>query len=229
MLFLKFIWQWCDKTSGGISVILFIASKLMNPSSTAVDFTITAFAALFICAIVQGVKLWRIDEERKPHLHLACGPEISGSVVPNQWQGGSNRFHRIAVTSGSKRPITGCPGRLIAIRGSPGTGDGWRGDTAVLTFAPGEHADAESKTIHPDVTVYLDVLMLFFGPADNYLGLYPGARDRQWRFKPSFAEIFRLAGEYLLTIQIVADDMPTLTRELKLTWRGPMGSELELL
>jgi hypothetical protein len=65
MFILRFLWQWADKTSGGLSVIILILSKIPGMNHI-FDFSTTAFCALGVCAVIQGIKLWKLEHPPKP-------------------------------------------------------------------------------------------------------------------------------------------------------------------
>ena len=221
----KLCWDFAQWATGGLSLISGVLYSAFGGKDSPLGWT--AIVALIVTTLVLWFKNYIHEQSLKPKLTLACRPDVAGCVMPNRWQGGSNLFFRIAVTSSCKSPVKNCQGRLISIKGPRIL---WQGDTATLTFAPSEKIDAEAKTIHPDVTVHLDVWMLLFGPADNFLGIHPGTKDRVWRFHPSLSDIFPLiAGDYVLTIQIVGDGMQTITRLLSFKWRGAMNSEMSLI
>lgn len=213
----------------GVLSIPFGLAALFSEGHPRTYFALLAFAALLIASAGLVKRILELKERLRPKLKLHCETSIPGCVVPNSCQGGVNLFYRLAVSSDCESILENCQGRLIEIRRALESVPIWSGDTAILTFAPGEKPDSESKTIHPHVTVHLDVLMVLLGPVGNFIGLFPGTRDRQWRLVPPLADIFNAHGQYILTIEIVGDHMPTITRELEFTWRGHLASEVRLL
>jgi hypothetical protein len=86
-----------------------------------------------------------------------------------------------------------------------------------LTFAQGEEPDALSKTIRHPVPEYLDVLVVT-SRNEIFPGTKPSTKFRGWPFVPRMDEIFSEIGEYVLTVAITGDGVPTETALLKFTW-----------
>jgi hypothetical protein len=172
-------------------------------------------------------------EKAVPKIKVYCRPDdpATGGGKPNGWNGGSSVFYRLGVEAGDgSAEVKNCQGRLIAIRKQGNAEPTWSGDKAILTFAPGEKPDAEGKLIPANSTEYLDVLMFLFGPAINFLGIMPGTKppSRGWAFLPPLHEIFDVKGEYILTVEIVANGMPAHKVDLKFTYSDPvLASSME--
>jgi hypothetical protein len=155
-------------------------------------------------------KLVEIDSA-KPRLTIICDPDIEPGceVGLDLGNGRRNKALRIAVKSSGIGNVTNCRGRLIKIR--KGEVTKWGGNNVLLTFQPAEHDDTTSKTIYKNGTEYLDVL--FINPNQNagfYLDI--GSVRREWIFEPT-NNIFGELGEYILTIQFLADHMDAVTVE----------------
>lgn len=149
----------------------------------------------------------------KPRLITDCGPGVCGCRPSAQWGTGTVLFLRIAVRCCGESPITNCKGAITSIKR-----DGnilWGGDSAILTFAPGQDSDSHSKTIHPLKEEYLDVLALHY---TNEIKV--GTFDREWRFQPPLAEIFGASGDYLISVSITSDNAPTELITLLFKWTG---------
>jgi hypothetical protein len=87
---------------------------------------------------------------------------------------------------------------------------------SAINIAPGENADALSKTIEGGGKYPLHVLVVRHGDNDLFLGT-PG---RTWPHFTSLAEIFSEEGEYVLTIRISAKDCPSILAKMKFVWNG---------
>lgn len=205
-------WLPCSLAAGVsyvfIRVFGFSLDSFAVPFGLAIFFLIaTAFWRSFErCAQAED----RITEIKNaiPKLRVSCGPLIDGCVKANQWNGGSNLFYRAVVESIGRSPIQNCRASLVRIEKVGIPVPRWSGESAVLTFAPGERDDAEAKTIHANKPEYLDIIEFIFGNLLNFLGLKPGTKDRQWVWMPRLETIFDTHGEYILTIQFIADGMP---------------------
>jgi hypothetical protein len=125
-------------------------------------------------------------------------------------------FFRIAVSAvGGDQSVKNCTGFLRRIEKNEKTK--WGGNNAQLTFAQGEEPDALSKVVRHPVPEYLDVLVV-----TSRNQIFPGTKSntgiRSWPFVPGMDEIFSESGDYLLTIAITGDDVPTITALLNFTW-----------
>jgi hypothetical protein len=153
-------------------------------------------------------------------LQIACDSSVEGCVVEAQWTINHEplpvKFFRVAVNAvGKDQSIKHCTGFLRRIEKDGKTK--WGGNNAQLTFAQGEEPDALSKTIRHPVPEYLDILVV---TSRNQIspGTKPSANFRGWPFVPRMDEIFSEIGEYVLTVAITGDGVPTVTALLKFTW-----------
>jgi len=120
------------------------------------------------------------------------------------------RFLRVAVFTDSPC-VTGCKGFLTRID-SAGE-KRWGGESAQLTFAPGEDDDALSKTIYTKVPAFLDVLAI-----TSAGDIHACTKGRQWLYLPRLHEIFSEVGDYVLTVVVTGDAISSQTSFLRFNW-----------
>jgi hypothetical protein len=145
-------------------------------------------------------------------LRIACDPHIEGCVRRVSW--GKDvwaNFLRVKVESGSSASIKNCAGFLIRIEKDGRTK--WGGENAQLTFAHGKDPDAFAKTIRSKMSEFLDVLVV-----SSKNEIFTATKDHSWRYRPLIPEIFSEPGDYLLTVKITGDGVPTVTAPLRFTW-----------
>jgi hypothetical protein len=151
----------------------------------------------------------------QPLFALECGPDVPGSEKPALWAGGPEglpvKFLRVVVHIAGRESVSNCTGYLTEIRKNHEKR--WEGDNAKLTFAPGEDPDALSKTIHERVPEFLDVLAI-----TSRNQLFVGTKGRGWPYMPRLHDIFSEPGNYLLSICITGDGLPTAAPQLTFTW-----------
>jgi hypothetical protein len=143
---------------------------------------------------------------------IACDPSIEGCVRRVSW--GKDvwaNFLRVKVESGSSASIENCTGFLTRIEKDGRTK--WGGENAQLTFAHGKDPDTFAKTIRSKMSEFLDVLVV-----SSKNEIHPTTKDRHWRYQPLIREIFSEPGDYVLTVKITGDGVPTETALLKFTW-----------
>jgi hypothetical protein len=152
-------------------------------------------------------------EKLRPKLKIACSRDIDGCVKPALWPDGPVNFFRIMVEGDCVDAVNDCKGQLTSIKHDAEIK--WSGDQALLTFAPGEDNDATSKTIRHKVAEYLDILAI------TYTGVIrPGTRNRGWPYIPPLGQIFEEIGEYIFTVKISGQSIPTVEAILKFDWTG---------
>lgn len=216
--------EWVVVIAGGVTLI----SPIWLAWLAHMELRNTWHFALYGFAILIGTAFWHsflqyddLAEKQRPKIRTSCGRDIVGSRPLNEWGSGLVCFLRIAVESESQIPLKNCRATLIEI----GKDDKirWGGDSAVLTFAPGEDSDSQCKTIYPKKPEYVDVL------AVHHTGeIRPGTKDRKWLFLPRLDQIFDERGDYTLTVHIAGDSIPPELVRLKFEWRGHIGdSSLE--
>ncbi len=155
--------------------------------------------------------------EPKSKLKIECGPNIEGCVATAMWRDPAGaampvRFLRIAVFTDSPS-ITGCKGFLTRIES--GGKKRWGGESAPLTFAPGEADDALLKTIYSKVPAFLDVLAV-----TSAGDIHVCTKGRQWLYLPGLHQIFSEVGDYVVTVVVTGDGISSETSFLRFNWTG---------
>jgi hypothetical protein len=156
-----------------------------------------------------------LQEQLKPKLKMICHPNHPGCFQQSprvQWS-------RVAVNCDGVSFVEGCRGYISNIRKD---GDyRWTGDSATVTFAPGDQEDATNKTINSGKTEFLDI----FGVTYEGNILFVATKERNWQFAPDLRKIFAEAGDYFLDVTISnKSGCPTIQAELKFTWTGNWAS-----
>jgi hypothetical protein len=157
-----------------------------------------------------------LRERLRPKLRMVCDPNFPGCSQRSphvQWL-------RVAVDCDGVNSVEGCRGYISNIRK-----DGlarWTGDSATVTFAPGDEDDATSKTIHSGKSEFLDIFGI------TYVGskLHVATKGRNWQFAPDLRTIFAETGDYFLTITISGRSVPPIQAELKFTWTRNWATSL---
>lgn len=125
------------------------------------------------------------------------------------------KFWRVAVRTDCLESVRNCKGFLTRIEK-----DGskkWSGETAQLTFAPGEDPDALSKTIYYNIPAFLDVLVVT--PRNDII---LATKNRVWPYAVDLYSIFAETGKYILTIAVAGDGSATITAALEFNWTGDL-------
>lgn len=171
---------------------------------------------------VLGVAAWLYNQRDRTRtstsdkkLTIRCDANVEGCVTTGMWRGPAGagmpvRFLRVAVATDSAC-VTGCKGFLTRID-SAGQ-KRWGGESAQLTFAPGEDEDALSKTIYTKVPAFLDVLAI---TSDG--DIHVCTKGRQWLYLPRLHEIFSEVGDYVLTVVLTGDGISSQTSFLRFNW-----------
>jgi hypothetical protein len=159
-------------------------------------------------------KIADLQERLRPKLKMTCDPNYPGCSQRSprvQWL-------RIAVNTDGVNSVEECIGHIFNIKKN-GTYI-WTGDSAAVTFAPGDEPDATCKTIYAGKTEFLDI----FGITYEGNELFVATKRRDWRFDPDLRRIFAERGEYFLSVTIagksMGQSMPTIQTELKFDWTG---------
>jgi hypothetical protein len=159
-----------------------------------------------------------LKEKTKPRVRVTAGE-------PYRNKNGNNTVYSLNVQSLSSGDIEECSATLTEI-----THDRklmWGHRRTLLTFQPAERrSDTISKTIRQGTTEHLDVLFLFWNGSKN-LPVKPAVYE-PWIFSETPEEIFCELGDYILTVEITAKAMPTVTAKLKFRYAN-MASALEVL
>jgi len=152
------------------------------------------------------------DLQSRRRLKISCDPGINGCVSQVEWSSEVKaNYSRIKIEADSDESIPNCTGFLTYIEK-----DGkrmWGVDNAQLTFALGQERDTLSKTIRPGVPEFLDVLAV-----SSKNEIYPSTKGRTWPYWPKLSKIFSESGDYLLTVLITGNGVPTVTALLEFAW-----------
>jgi len=157
-----------------------------------------------------------LHERLRPKLKMICDPNYPGCSQ------GSPRVQwlRVAVNCDGVSSVEGCRGYISNIKKD---GDyRWTGDSATVTFAPGDEADATNKTINSGKSEFLDI----FGITYEGDILFVATKGRDWQFAPDLRRIFAETGDYFLTVTISGKSVPTIQAELKFVWTGKWATSL---
>jgi hypothetical protein len=195
--------DWWAGISGGLSVP-FLVLGLTNAFAQSSLFICLAFLALLSLA-------GRLAFRCIPKLDLACDPGIDGCGAIAHWPQTILKFWRLAVKTDCLESVRNCKGFLTRIEK-----DGikkWGGESAQLTFAPGEDSDALSKTVYFNILAFLDVLAVTMRNE-----IFPGTKSRVWPYAVDLQSIFADAGKYLLTVAVAGDGSATITATLEFNW-----------
>jgi hypothetical protein len=221
---------WWSAMSGAIS-IPFALIALFSSGHQRWLFVALAFVSLwvFVAAVIK--KNLALQEKIRPKLKISCGKNVFGSVTESIVDLADRgnipfptliRFYRMAVESDGVDAVHDCRALLTQI--SKNGVKRWGDDNVLLTFAPGEDADATCKTIYDKTTEFLDVLLI-----SEWNKIIPAVKNRHWRFTPT-ERIFSEPGEYILTVVISAQGMATIKVLLTFNWTGVSETaELSLL
>ncbi len=164
-----------------------------------------------------------------PRLRMSCRPDLEGCVKETLFTQDRlpTSFFRVKVEAEGEKSIKNCIAILTSIQK-----DGkakWGGDTATLTFAPGEAPDRFSKIIRNKIPEFFDVLAVTSKGA-MFPGTYDERYGRWWPYQPGLPEIFSEAGDYILAVAVSGDDVPTETALLRFSWtRDRQTSTLTLV
>ena len=154
----------------------------------------------------------KMIEKQKPKFKLSCSKDINGCAIENP--DGSMKFFRLQVETDCVDGIENCKGHLIKIEK-----DGaivYDHDAIELPFARANEPDCLAKTIFPGIPYFLDVLVTYNRVhAVNFAtkGHFP-AFDQKREY------IFGSNGEYILTVGVSGEGVPTVKTRLKFDWKG---------
>jgi hypothetical protein len=207
--------HWKEIVGGSVVFLLIGVAASMGLNVPPV---ISGVAALCLAFSLACFLCWRDEHKKAQRLipRLQVSIDQSRSITPAIWNNGNDlvTFFRLVVSSSTASRIEDAKGYLVSIEKDSKIL--WDSQEVPLTFAPGENADALSKTIEDGGKYPLDVLVLRHGDNDLFLGT-PG---RTWPHFTSLAEIFSEEGEYVLTIRISAKDCPSILAKMKFVWNG---------
>jgi len=197
---------WWGLMSGAISIPLTWLS-IANQWSARQTLAISAGAALWVFVVSLIIRNRQLLEKQKPRLKMLFTPSLDGCIMGEDFYA---KLFRVAVQTCGLCHVEKCQGYLtkVELAGE----NKLRGDSILLTFAPGEDEDATSKTIWQHSTKFLDLIDVMPGEIKAI------RKSGAWEpHLPRIKEIFPRVGEYVLTIQIVAPSAPTITGQFKLT------------
>jgi hypothetical protein len=197
--------DWWAGISGALSVP-FLVLGLTNAFAQSSLFICLAFVALLTLA-------GRLAFRCVPKLDLACDPTIDGCEVIAHWPNIMVKFCRIAVRTDCLESVRNCKGFLTRIEKN-GTKK-WSGEASQLTFAPGEDADALSKTVYYGIPAFLDVVVVTL-----HSDIVLATKNRVWPYAVDLQSIFAETGQYILTIAVAGNGSATITATLEFNWTG---------
>lgn len=190
--------------SGVISIALAFMAVAWE-GSPRIYFSILAFLALWVCVIRIGIANYALLERQKPKFQIACGKNIPGCAVNSPRN--NSRFLRLLVKTDCVTAVHKCRGYLSKIeKGRVVLFDYGRRD---LPFSPSEAEDSLEKTIFPNAPYHLDVLTIADG--NVYICVKGGMPASNTDGKPLFHDY----GEYLLTVGVCGENVPTQIVKLK--------------
>ncbi len=195
---------WLTLLSGAISTALAILA-LTAEGPPRIYFSILAFLALWVCVIRLGIANYALLDRQKPKFKISCGHDIPGCTVDSP--GNNTRYFRLLVKTDSVTTVHKCRGYLSKIeKGRVVLFDYDRRD---LPFAPAEAEDSLEKTIFPDTPYHLDILAVAGGK------VYICIKGRMPAVNTDGKPIFQECGEYLLTVGVCGENVPTQIVKLK--------------
>jgi hypothetical protein len=112
-------------------------------------------------------KVVKLEDALKPRIKLSFSAKDSGCVRPNTKINvvthGMRGFvtctyYRVRVDAISSVAVSGCSARLTEVHRNRRLVIS--GENIPLTFAPGEHPDTRSKTVHPNAPEHVDFLAI---------------------------------------------------------------------
>jgi len=125
-------------------------------------------------------------------------------------------FHRLVVRSACIGSVTGCSGRITCIRfGNEVVMDH---ETLMLTFAPGDKANAATRTnkeIVDKAPEKLDVLFI-----TEHGQIVPCTPDFQFPNAIKLDQLFARRGDYFFTIVVSGSGTASVEAVVKFTWNG---------
>ena len=216
MHFINFLWHWCDKTAGGLAVLVFLAGRVFPHHF---GLTTTAFLALLLCAVIQGIKLGRLEERLKGKLKLSCDTRNTAMgcvrhAPVNYGDRGSSRsstFFEAVVSVVGGFSVENCSAYVLGI-----TREGQellRPNTLNLILPLGADGQEHVRVISQGVPQLVDILCI-----DEIMGIRVPVRTHSSGV--SMSAIFDRAGDYLIEIAVRGDGVPTELATLELRWRG---------
>lgn len=170
-----------------------------------------SFFGLMVCVVTQVWENHQLSKRLKPAIKVGCGPEIEGcaglSVCKTNWA------HRIKIKNHGVPPVEGCEARLTDI--SANGFSLWRGNYALLTFAPSHLPDKLSKTLLHDQPNWIDTI---FTCRDKPT-IRVGTEGNRWDYT-SLEQIFDHNGQYHLTVDISSRTTASIKLILVFAWQG---------
>lgn len=196
--------DWLSVMSGGLSII-FAVLELFAHERHRLIFAALAYVSLWVVIIRMIIVNTRF---RTPKLTVTFNPENPRCRVEDP----GHIFIRALVESKSITSIQKCAGHLIRIEkdGVPV----FNQDKRRLAFSPAESPDTLSKTISPGVPETLDILVIRKVGNEVGLGTSPASREVK-----SGVSIFYEPGNYILTVLVSGENIPTETMKLRLSWK----------
>lgn len=148
-------------------------------------------------------------EIQNPKFIVLCDSGIGGCSIYDSEQ--RTLFLRMAVKTESISGVKNCRGYLTKIEGRSFV---YKEQTFQLPFAPASNEDSLSKTLHPNITQHLDVMAVTEG--NEVLVATKGGQIV--RGTNGYSVIG--TGEYVLTVAVSGEGVPTVESRLKFSWSG---------
>ncbi len=151
-------------------------------------------------------------ERLKPKFKLSCGKDIPGCAVMNDKR--THIFLRMLVETDCVDGIKNCCGHLTKIEKNGVTV--FDHESRQLPFAPSTDNDSVAKTIYHNTPYFLDVLVLWYYMNQVIVAtkVISPAHDKNGAY------IFKDNGEYILTVSVSGEKVPTEPTKLRLDWKN---------
>lgn len=242
--FWKYWWQNIDPHKSAFSIVMIIVSAVLlvvgflgRPLGLDVDPALESFfkalAVIILSLMCLLVKPWmrhlalentieELEENQKPKIYVRCHPDLAPCVAPVER---AVYFRTIVTTLGVHKSITGAHGLLVKIEK-----DGIvlrEHESDILPFTPGHLEGSTKKTLMPNVDNYLDVIFADFRAGARVCAASQGQPYQLLTKQKQL--VFAVAGDYVLTVKVCADNTPTTQIRLLFKWKGDDTSTLELI
>jgi hypothetical protein len=167
-------------------------------------------------------------EEKRAKLEVECAKSVEGCSVTSEQS--SRHYFRARVTLRCHQAVSGCFGSLTRIEGFASNRLIREQEVDTLPFAPSHDPDSTSKTLSPDVPIFLDVLVVDFrsGVDQVYIahkqhGANP-ARTADGHY------VFESVGIFSISVKMGGTGIPTQTVRFRFNWTGDYRtSELSVI
>ncbi|SRR5258706_1693249 len=203
-------------TGGIVAAIITVYSAFGGNVSRVIIWTLIAvafLAASFRAWRTKNNRVGELEEKIRPKIKLFCEER---PVATRFGDGKRVNYFRLVVTADCLQAISGCTGFLINIKKDQLME--MAHESIQLTFSPGSQSDALSKTIHPDVPAYLDILAI---TEKNEILICAAGFSVPFSIKD---RIFGETGAYILTTVVSGNGISPERRELRFNWTGDFNT-----